>query len=164
MKYFPERNRTLFGLVFTADRDYVQKITFIISNFVMPFSAFLLVIICTAMLVTSLQKNSLWHRSSASSLTAAANRNQRVGKMVVMISALFIACFIPTSIIMLAVAFEPELTVGGKYISVGFYLGGLGMLLESINSSVNIFIYYHMGSRFRGAFVTIFCKPFAGKK
>lgn len=59
---------------------------------------------------------------------------------------------------MLILAFIPELYVGGSYLRVGIILGGLVLLLESINSSANIFIYYHMSSKYRTVFQTLFCK------
>lgn len=163
-KFFPERNKTLFALVYGADRDKVQKISFIINSFIMPLSAFVVIVICTILLVTYLQNNSRWHKTSASSLVAATSRNQRVVKMVVMISSLFISCFLPMTIIMLVVAFEPEIAVGGKDFYIGMYLSSAGVLMESINSSVNIFIYYNMGSKYRNAFTAVFCKPLSIKQ
>lgn len=158
MVFVPERNKTILGIVFTADRENVQKITFVINNFIIPLSAFILVVICTIVLVVSLQRNSLWHKSSVSSVSAAFTRNQRVAKMVVTISTLFIFCFIPTSIFMLVAAFNPEVLVGGTDLDIGLYVGGLVFMLESINSSMNIFIYYHMSTRYRKLFKDILCK------
>lgn len=163
MVFVPEINITILGIAFASDREHVQKIAFVINNFITPSSAFILVVICTIVLVTSLKKNSLWHKSSVSSVSAAFSRNQRVAKMVVMISTLFIFCFIPSSIGMLAAAFNPDVTVGGKDLDIGLYVGGLVFLLESINASMNIFIYYHMSSRYREVFMDIFCKCLSRK-
>lgn len=76
--------------------------------------------------------------------------------MVVLISALFIACFVPISIIFIAMCFEPEFSVYGKYKDLLCVIGGLGFMLESINSSVNIFIYYYMSTKYRSIFREIF--------
>lgn len=159
MKFDPLRNKTLLGIVSTGDREHVEKISFAVNNFFLPFAAFFVIIFCTAILAVNLRKRQHWLKSSSANLgTELTNRNHRVAKMVVMMSTLFIACFIPTSVIMLAVAFERSLTFGGKYINIGIVIGGIGFFLESVNSSVNIFIYYYMSTKYRDSFLYIFCK------
>lgn len=163
--FLPQRNRTLVILSFTADRENVQRVSFIINSFLMPFTSFILIIICTVVLVISLQKSSQWHKTLTSTNSQVSNRNQKVATMVVMISALFISCFVPSSVIMLAVAFVPDLTVGGKYFySVGSYVCSFMLVMESINSSANIFIYYNMSSKYRDTFKSLMCEYLNRKK
>lgn len=45
-----------------------------------------------------------------------------------------------------------KLSFGGRYLKVTLRLGGLLLVLESVNSSVNIFIYYRMSSIYREVF------------
>lgn len=40
MKFFPEKNTTLLGLVPTADREMVDTISFAINNGLIPFGVF----------------------------------------------------------------------------------------------------------------------------
>lgn len=77
--------------------------------------------------------------------------------MVVMITALFISCFVPLSVIFVGVLLEPELSAHGKYSNTILVIIGFDMILESVNSSSNIFIYHHMSSRFRSVFRRLFC-------
>lgn len=77
--------------------------------------------------------------------------------MVVIISVMFIVCFSPMCINLLAVAFEPEFSFGGKYLKITLIFGGVGLILESINSSMNIFVYYNMSSRYRDSYQRVFC-------
>lgn len=158
MKFFPHRNRTLLGLIFTEDRENVEKISFAINNFSLPFVAFVIIVVCTFTLVLKLNRATQWRKKSTSpaQVDNVTSRNQKVAMMVVMISTLFIACFIPLSITMLAVAFNPDLSLGGKYVNISIIIGGLDFVLESINSSGNIFIYYHMSIRYRSTFRQIF--------
>lgn len=158
MRFSKLRNKTIFGLLFTADRDYVQKIAFIINNFSTPLAAFILIVTCTVILVIKLQNTTAWRKKSTSSSQAdrISSRGQKVAKMTAMISTLFIVCFIPFCISTLVAAFEPEVSYGGKYIKVGILLVGFSLLLESINSSMNIFIYFHMSSNYRDVFRKVF--------
>lgn len=159
MKFISGRNKTILGITFTAERETVEKISFIINNFLIPFIAFVVTIICTIILVVCLQRRKIFLQSATTQSNPEISvRNQRVTKMVVMISALFISCFVPMTIIMLSIAFEPRLAVGGEYINLSILIGCTGFFLESINSSSNIFIYYKMSSKYRDTFHTILGK------
>lgn len=153
--HFPGRNGTVIGLIPTEDRDKVEKTTYITNYFVIPFAAFLIISVCTVALTFSLRKTAKW-RESVTSFSQSNFRNLKVAKMVVIVSTLFIFCFIPISTFMLVLALEPQLNLGGKYQSIGITLGSISVLLESVNSSVNIFIYYHMSSKYRTTFLKIF--------
>lgn len=158
LKFFPMRNKTVLGLVHLDYPDSVENISYIINNVLFPFAAFLVIIVCTVILVVHLQNKSRWRRSTATSTQSlnACNRSVRVAKMVVMISVIFIACFTPLSINFIAMTIEPELSLGGKYVNVLLTIMGVGFALEAVNSSVNIFIYYYMSSRYRGVFHQLF--------
>lgn len=156
MKYFPDRNKTLLGLVYTADREKVERFSFVINNVLLPFTAFMIIIVCTTTLVVHLRKKTQWAQKSTSQADSVSNRNRRVAKMVVMISSLFIACFVPISFTFVGMCLEPEFSLSGKYRELLFIIGGVGLILETINSSVNIFIYYHLSSRYRFMFQQIF--------
>lgn len=157
MKLLPGRNNSIFGLTFTADRETVEKISLTINNFVIPCIAFIVIIICTVILVVSLKRRTGWLQTIAKSAKVDFSiRNQRVVKMVVMISTLFIACFVPVTIISMVVAYEPRFNIGGEYIRFSVLFAGLGLLVQAVNSSLNIFIYYSMSTKYRDTFKMIF--------
>lgn len=158
----PERNGTVLALLYLEGRETVDTIMFAVNNFFIPLTAFIVIVVCTVLLVYKLHKIVRWRQSASKVTTNSSNRNQKVAKMVVIISVLFISCFIPLSMFMLAVAFEPELSLNGKYLNIGLILVGLGFVLESINSSVNIFIYYIMSSKYRVTFRVLFCQEKGG--
>jgi hypothetical protein len=152
------KNRTLVGLVSTKDKEQVELYTFAINNFFIPFVSFATIVICTIILSLKLQRTAEWRKSTIS-ITPSKNvstRNTKAAKMVVMISTLFIACYIPITIFMLAVGFEPEMSLNGKYFNIAVVIGSFAYIMESINSSMNIFIYYSMSSRYRYIFVKCF--------
>lgn len=158
MKHFPYRNKTLLGIVSTKDRGTVEKVSIAINNVFMPFTAFLLIIICTITLVTELQAKAKWRQKSLqhSQAETASNRNLKVAKMVVTISTLFIVCFTPLNIGFIVMATVPELSLEGRHRNKLVILGSLGVILESVNSSANIFVYYNMSSRYKCVFQQLF--------
>lgn len=159
-KFSSRRNRTLIGLVFTDQREDVEKITFAINNVFLQFTSFLTVVVCTVTIVIKLRSKSKWRQAStaAAQTETAASRDQKVTKMVVAISVFFIASFVPLGIIAVGVILEPEVSIEGRYRNLFILLCGIAFCLESINSSANIFIYYHMSTRYRLVFRQLFTR------
>lgn len=157
-KFYHRINKTLLGLTYTTNREHVENISFPINNVLVPFGAFVIILTSTVTLVIKLQSKTKWRITSSTSAQAenVSKRNQKVAKMVVVISTLFIACFVPISFGFIAMVLEPELSIYGKHRNLLILIAGLGFLLESINSSVNIFIYYTMSSKYRVVFQQIF--------
>lgn len=158
MKFYPNRNKTLIGLVFTEDRVAVEKVTFAINNVFIPAASFFVIIISTTILVAKLQNQTQW-RSKSTFATQASNvssRNQKMTKMIVMISLLFIACFLPVIFLFAAISADRRFSITGKFKNVLIIFGGVGIVLESINSASNIFIYYYMSSNYRVIFQRLF--------
>lgn len=158
-KFSPSRNKTIIGLVYAVDKEKVEKIALSINNFFIPFSAFIVVVVCTAVLVMKLRSAAKWREKSASQgqVDRVSQRNQKVAKMVVVISTLFIVCSFPMSMSILAASIFPEINFGGKHLFMGLMLAGFSLIMESINSSSNIIIYYHMSMKYRETFRHIFC-------
>lgn len=153
-KYSPLRNRTVIGLIYMGDRENVEKISQALNNVGVPFSAFIAVIICTIILVLNLKMKSAWRSKTVTSKQSESllSRDQKLAKMITMISIVFIASFLPACVLVSAILAVPQLAVDGKYVNVLIAVGGVAVVLESTNSSINIFIYYRMSSRYRAAF------------
>lgn len=155
------RNKSIVGLVFVPGQEHLEKIAILINNVCIPFGAFAIVSFCTIVMSTQLRRETHWIKTTISDVQAnrISTRNRKVAMMVVNICSLFIVCFVPTTIIMLAIVFEPALLGNNKYMHISVIIGGFSYIMEGINSSVNIFIYYHMSSKYR----TIFQKLFRGE-
>lgn len=159
MIFYPFLNKTLLGIISTEDHEEVERISLIVNNFVLPFISFAIIIICTLILIISLRTRIKWHKDHfVSSKKDISNRHEKVAKMALMMSTIFISCFIPFAIIMLVIAFEPDLFIAGKHVTLCLVMGSIGLFLESVNSSVNIIIYYHMSGKYRDSFHIIFRK------
>lgn len=154
IKFSPLKNKTLVGIIFQDDKEVVERVTFLIINFVIPFGAFMIVTICAVILSTQLRRSTEWRQIAPidAKNDKISSRNLKVAKMVVTIAILFIACFTPITIVMLAIAFVPAMSLSGRYVQVSIILGEVTFILEGINSSMNIFIYHHMSSKYRDTF------------
>lgn len=158
-KFYPDKNRTLLGLVHTSDRPNVEKVSFAINNVFVPFAAFLAVIVCTITLVVKLKNKTKWREqcTAAGNAETLSSRDRKVSQMIVMISTLFIICFTPVTIIFIAMSAWPEFSIDGRYRNMFFIVFSFGFIMESANSSMNILIYYRMSSKYRAVFREIFC-------
>lgn len=150
-KFSPIRNKTIFGLVLREGHEHIESIYLSINNLVIPLVVFLIITVCTIILATQLRDNAEWRTEAfnASKTDKLASRNKRVAKMVVLISIVYIVCFVPTCAVVLAIAFDRTLFFSGKYFNMTIIISGFGYVMESINSSMNIFIYHSMSSKYR---------------
>jgi ABC-type Fe3+ transport system permease subunit len=166
VKFSSVRNRTIVGLVFEDNQQSVEMITFLINNFILPFAAFVVIFICTTILLFRLRVHARWRQTSTidSKIIRATNRNHKAAKMATIVSSLFIVCFVPVNVIVLCIAFLPSMSFNGKHMGVSIILGGMGYTMESINSSMNIFIYYYMSSKYKLSFCRLFLQVKIVKK
>ncbi|XP_059164113.1 QRFP-like peptide receptor [Physella acuta] len=114
--YFPKLNKTLVGLVFTSDRGQVEEVSFAINSVFCPLGSFTAVVISTVVLVVKLNEKTKWRQNSVADNTKNASiaiKEQKVIKMVVGISTIFIVSFTPAAICFSAMALEPEFRVTG---------------------------------------------------
>lgn len=158
LKHVPGVNRTLIGVLYIDGHEEVEQASVAINNSFFPSSAFIVIIVCTFTLVIKLRNKTKWRKISTVSVQdTVSSRNQRVAKMVVMLSTLFIICFTPLNIGFIVMSLIPEFSITGRHINTIIVLGGLSSALESINSSANIFIYYHMSSKYREVIRALLC-------
>lgn len=62
--FSPLRNKTLLARISTENRENVEGISFIINSFIIPMTAFVVVVICTVTLAIKLQKATTWRKTS----------------------------------------------------------------------------------------------------
>lgn len=126
-------------------------------NVVFEFLMYISVAVCTAVLITKLQSKTKWRQAAvAASSDSVLSRDQRVAKMIAIISTIFIVSYTPICATLLGMALEPQLAINGLYKNTLIVTFGIGAMMETINASVNIFIYYKMSSKYRATFVNIF--------
>lgn len=151
------RNKTLLGLSFPTDRNVIENITFITNNTI-PAVAFFLVAACTALLVLNLRKKTKWRQQVTNSTVATvmSDRDNKVVKMVVLISVIFIVCYFPGTAVFVYVILDNEMRFDGLHQNLCFAVFSVMFHLESINASFNIFIYLSLSSKFKSTLLETF--------
>lgn len=152
-------NRTMLSLTFTESRVHVETATFPVHSVFLPIVAQFVVIFCTAALVFKLDNKTKWRAASVTQTSKPgqnAAKEKKVAKMVIFLSIIFLICSLPATVNFFMMACFPEFSFGGKYENVYIFIWSLTVFVETINSSVNIFVYLRMSSKFRFAFIEIF--------
>lgn len=164
-KFYPDRNKTLVGLMYRM-KVYERKITdfvgYAITGLFMPMTCFLSVLTLTIILVKKLNEQRIWRKSMMSvtnDMTLMANRNshvntrdQKAAKMIILISVIFIICFLPAVGIFVSGFAEPELSYDGVYKNMFLVTLSISFTAEVLNSSINIFVYFSMSAKYREVF------------
>ncbi|CAG5128205.1 unnamed protein product [Candidula unifasciata] len=153
------KNKTLLTLVFTEDKVFVETITFPIHSVAMSVLALVCVVVCTIILIIKLNKKSKWRQENATSnsttLDTSSRKEQKVVKMVTSISVVFIVCYTPSTVTFVMMTCYPEFSLTGKFMNTWYVVWSLTVLLETINSSINIFIYFNMSSKFKAVILSM---------
>lgn len=161
-RYNKARNKTILTLVQTSDSVVIESITFPIHSVGMSTLSLLGVIVCTAILVVTLNRKAKWRQTSVALTKQGTTslKEKKVVKMVTIISVIFIICFIPGTIVFFFMAYEPEFNFGRKYNNIGVMVWAVVLFMETVNSSANIFVYYNMSSKFRDTLIRTLCNSF----
>ncbi|XP_012945853.1 uncharacterized protein LOC106013775 [Aplysia californica] len=167
-KFYPKRNRTLLGMKYTPDRKEIFERWLFLSDFCVPLIAFIVVILCTFIIAVKLKSKAKWRKTASGSATTSNEISAKDRKVVIMISVIsgiFIFCFTPISAILAARSIVPDLNIIGRYANINWVCASLGMLAETVNSSVNALVYYKMSTKYRDTFRQMFnsCCKFQGK-
>ncbi|XP_005108994.1 uncharacterized protein LOC101855826 [Aplysia californica] len=156
----PATNTSVLSITVAEERDIVDSVVFMIQGVIINTFTFITVICCTIVLVTKLNSKTKWRQATASKGVGGKEefgvKEKKVVKTVIFISTIFIVCFMPGAVTFLAMSLEPEFQAGGKFENLCIAAGSLVFTMESINSSVNIFVYLNMSSKYREMFMKLF--------
>lgn len=157
-RHNPIFNRTMLTLTFTEHRTLVETITFLIHSVIISTISILVVILCTSILVVQLNSKSKWRQTKAAWTTAtdACSKDKKAAKMVILIATIFVICFLPSTAVFLTMAYDPEFNFGGQFENCFVSVWAVGLLLETISSSTNIFVYYGLSVKFRITLIELF--------
>ena len=106
------------------------------------------IIVLVTTIVTAVRLKSIlrWRSQTSSSLS---NREIGVTKMLIALSIEFFVLSIPVIVLRVLPVFEPRLGAGGEFANSFNLLLGLTQISSNMSSTVNFFVYYCTGSRFR---------------
>lgn len=156
----PKKNRTLLRMVFNDSQSRVDSIVFGITT-VLTVATFLFVVVCTCILVATLWRQRKWREENAGGKTdageVAAQKDRKLVKMIIVISCMYIGLFLPGTIRKCAMSIVPGLGKGGVHGNLRHVISSFTDIAEGINSSMNIFVYLHMSTKYRSVFRKTFC-------
>lgn len=149
--FYPARNQTRVGLRTRSHLADLDGVVFMLFA-VMGFGSYGLLIVFTCLLVGSLKRGLTFHQTSTSDkekIQVILKKGRKTMKMTGMIAILLIICTTP-GMTFSALAFSlPGFDLAGKYRNIFHTCYSVAFLAEAINSSVNIFLFYKMSSKFR---------------
>ena len=118
--------------------------------------------ISTIVTIVKLRRMAEWREQSSSSAGlsrgGAAVLDTTLTRMLIGTSCVFVACTTPLFVFYIFLLFIPELTSNGKYHNTYRLLTVLYQMLVYSNSSVNFFVYYFFGTKFRLTVQGMFCR------
>jgi hypothetical protein len=158
-KFYPHRNKTLLGVIFMENSEYLTQISFTLFTF-WGFGLFACVVIFTAILIKKLAEKRSWRKKTNTDQVkseAMSNRDSKTIRMVVLIASILIVCNIPSAITYSVTFFVPEFSTVGLYNHLFWATWSVGFFFETLNSSVNIFLYLKMSSKYRETFHELIC-------
>lgn len=150
-KFNSNRNKTLLGLVFAIGSQKLTDIVYVFQT-CLGLSSFVAVIVLTTVLVRQLSQKSAWRKSATMGLDKSqlmSNRDRRTMAMIALIASILIVCYTPSVILYSVTTIQPEFSIAGAYSNLFSALWSFGILFESVNSSVNMFLYMKMSSQYR---------------
>ena len=172
-KFLPGRNATVLGVT-AVDKPVLilmESVVNIVIGAIQPIVAFVTVLVCTVFLVVYLRRSSQWRKlmASAGGKTAGVDKSSRfepkqniskkeekVVRLVTSIATIFIVCYTPNTLMILHMAIFPSFSLFGQHRNTFLMVYLVSVLANSVSASVNIFIYYNMGTRYRNALRLLF--------
>ncbi|XP_012945612.2 thyrotropin-releasing hormone receptor-like [Aplysia californica] len=153
-------NATVLKTTFTAEREMLEAITFLALGVFATTFSFVFVICCTIVLIVKLNSKTKWRQATAAKSDRAAEgvgvKDQKVVKMVTLIAVIFIVCSLPPTLLFLYMVIDIDFRINGVYRNLYLVVWSSSYLTETINSSVNIFVYLKMSSKYRAVFMKTF--------
>ncbi|KAH9500161.1 hypothetical protein Btru_077359 [Bulinus truncatus] len=153
--FLPERNRSILSVKFSSNRDSVFAWYYLVADTALPYATGLVLTTCTTVIVTRLGSSLKWRQAASTTSgsrdsDAVIYKERKLTSMLVIIAVIFIVCIIPHSAMSAALSLVRELKMGGQYFDVLMVCYSVTSLLETINCSVTILVYYRMSSRGSG--------------
>ena len=151
-------NRTVYYLDPEKFNNDLIALSIVVSYSVPTFTCFIIVIIGTTFLVIKFKQSmQLRKKMSGKSIDEKSTKDARVTRSVIIICAIYIFGYFPSVIQFLASAAEPNYHMYDPYYANFFQLFvGIGCITQAMSSSANIFVYWHMSSKFKETFVGLF--------
>ena len=158
----PLTNQTIFVFEIT---NQAMDISSILASYSIPtFVCFFIVVVATVFLISRLNHSRRFRDSMVrqdNQTEKVSNKDIRLSRTVVLICIIFIIGATPNVFMFVAIIVYPELHVTMPRLgNISYVIVVGGILFHAISSSINIFVYFIMGQKFKSTFKESFlsCK------
>ncbi|KAL8582859.1 hypothetical protein ACOMHN_042691 [Nucella lapillus] len=115
----------------------------------LPFISFIVVIVCTTVIIVRLKITAAWRRETVSNMTSVEKQEVTVTRMLVAVCCVYVTCMTPTVTRTFAVFVVPDFLTSGYMCNIFRISIALSHLLEVLNTCSNFFIYMKQSSRYQ---------------
>ncbi|KAK0056305.1 G-protein coupled receptor [Biomphalaria pfeifferi] len=157
-KFYPPKNKTMIGLQFRSYKTLAESLLFIFHAALAVFS-FVATIVFTSILVLKLKLSAQFRKSTtfdSEQIEMKTTRDKRTMTMVILVATNLIIFYFPTVAFCIVLPVVPEFSIIGRESNLFEAVWSFAFLCHSINSSINIFVYLKMSSKFKNNFWKLF--------
>ncbi|KAK3772873.1 hypothetical protein RRG08_024058 [Elysia crispata] len=160
-KFYPHLNKTLIGVVHNDQPvvTLVNQINGFVCGFGYLFISSLIIFVCTIFLITVLLRSHKWRGNfnsqdkSTDQKSAGSTKEIKLIRMVTAIATIFILGMLPGMSVLCGTAILPEkFSLRGPFAPFYVFCTSLATITEATNSSINFFVYFTMGTKFKSTF------------
>ena len=124
----------------------INALNSVFYGFLMTVGCPVIVLATTTITAVRLTHIVRWRSQTSSSLSS---KEIGVTKMLVALSIEFFVLSIPIIVLRVVPVFEPRLRAGGEFTNSFYVLADLSEICSYVSSSVNFFVYYFTGTKFK---------------
>ncbi|CAL1527153.1 unnamed protein product, partial [Lymnaea stagnalis] len=154
MTYNPRFNLSQFTMKTIPER---VDVAFYINAFVLlllPLVNYAFIMSCTLVMVIQLKIATKWRNGACAGSPNGDHRihltkETRLTKLIATTTSVHVVCHAPSNAALIISCFVPEFSFNGRYSLAYLTLCILGFLLETVNSSIPLFVYYGQSSKFK---------------
>ncbi|KAI8743650.1 hypothetical protein BgiBS90_034162 [Biomphalaria glabrata] len=150
--FLPERNRTVYVVLFTSRNDSMFPISLYFTDMLFPYCTFLMLISCSAILYVKLKSKAKWRRlvsGSGERLSQVATKERKSGLLFMSVSIMCVVFLLPAYLLFTAIIFVKSMALNGYLSDISFLISAFTGLLKTANSSFTILIYYNLSTKYR---------------
>ena len=156
----PIHNKTLIVFDFQRFKTKLFNTSVFASYSIPTFVLFIVVLVGTIFLINSFkQSRQLRDSMTGSEKSALSNKDARLIRLVIFICIFYIVSSAPVVMIFITSFVYPDFNDTNLYLKNLLYLShSIGELFQALSSSINIFVYFRMGSKYKDTFKQIFLR------
>ncbi|XP_005109644.1 melatonin receptor type 1A-like [Aplysia californica] len=142
-------NRTVYRLRYTADRPQAIELNDIMNRTAIWWIAITTMFVCVVVLATKLRAASKFRKSHDRGATSQTSRDDRVVKMVILVTVLFLVLSLPFMLYSAVRRLVPKFNEVKGYTKLFSLVTMVTWALAYLNAALNAVVYYNTNSRYK---------------